>query len=301
MDFVAYLTSKNIDSQKFELNDKPTFQTWEREFAQMNPNSFTSQKLFTINQIRKKHQLHIGAKPKAPKPVEATISQQNVVVDAENKPTKPLFKKPVSTQEGQTPNSDADQQAPKPAFKPVFKKPITASVNTDSPVVDSTNTEEKKTVAKPVFKRPATENKEEENKGVENSEAEPVVAKAPKPVFKRPELKANDSAPNIVASESTEEKPVTEVKKMAKPIFKRPATENKEEENKGVENLEAEPVVAKAPKPVFKRPELKAEDSAPNTVASDSAEEKPVVEVKKMAKPIFKRPASETQDSPKVD
>ncbi|HTF81004.1 MAG TPA: hypothetical protein VL947_04750, partial [Cytophagales bacterium] len=64
MDFAAYLVSKNIDNQKFADTDKALFDQWEREFMQMNPKSFTLQKLFKINEVRRKYQLHMGAKPK---------------------------------------------------------------------------------------------------------------------------------------------------------------------------------------------------------------------------------------------
>lgn len=105
MDFVAYLTSKNIDSQKFKNTEEKLFSVWEHEFEQMHPNSFTSQKLFVLNDVRKKYQLHIGAKPKAPKVADPSSTDKasntvkitpKVSTDAsDNVEVKKVIAKPV--------------------------------------------------------------------------------------------------------------------------------------------------------------------------------------------------------------
>jgi hypothetical protein len=59
--FEEYLTSKKIDSNAFSLAQQEVWQEWQREFAQMHPNSFTAQKLFLINNIRR--QFHLTPEP----------------------------------------------------------------------------------------------------------------------------------------------------------------------------------------------------------------------------------------------
>lgn len=55
--FAAYLKSKKIDLKGFFASEKETFESWKKEFDQMHPNSFTQQKLFVINNIRRQFPL----------------------------------------------------------------------------------------------------------------------------------------------------------------------------------------------------------------------------------------------------
>lgn len=54
MTFEEYLTSKKINSSAFQQADPERFAEWAREFVQMSPASFTAQKLYFINNIRRK-------------------------------------------------------------------------------------------------------------------------------------------------------------------------------------------------------------------------------------------------------
>jgi hypothetical protein len=55
--FVEYLRSKKIDSDKFRLAEPEMYVRWEKEFANSHPNSFTAQKLYKINPIRRSYPL----------------------------------------------------------------------------------------------------------------------------------------------------------------------------------------------------------------------------------------------------
>ena len=55
--FAAYLKTKKIDLKSFFSSDKELFESWKKEFDQMHPNSFTQQKLFMINNIRRQYPL----------------------------------------------------------------------------------------------------------------------------------------------------------------------------------------------------------------------------------------------------
>jgi hypothetical protein len=54
MDFEEYLNQKKINSVTFSQADPNRFGEFKNLFEQMHPNSFTSQKLFLINEIRRK-------------------------------------------------------------------------------------------------------------------------------------------------------------------------------------------------------------------------------------------------------
>jgi hypothetical protein len=57
VNFEAYLISKKIDSEAFGKAEPAVWQLWKDEFEQLHPNSFTSQKLYLINPVRRKYRL----------------------------------------------------------------------------------------------------------------------------------------------------------------------------------------------------------------------------------------------------
>ncbi len=63
MEFDTYLISKKIDSLAFKTNDFELFSTWLCEFNQLHEASFTDQKRFQINLIRRKYPLMTEINP----------------------------------------------------------------------------------------------------------------------------------------------------------------------------------------------------------------------------------------------
>ncbi|MFT5640627.1 MAG: hypothetical protein ACI9A7_000724 [Cyclobacteriaceae bacterium] len=57
MTFDEYLKSKKIDPKTFAKKDQRRFSEFERIFNQVHPNSFTQQKIFLINRIRREYPL----------------------------------------------------------------------------------------------------------------------------------------------------------------------------------------------------------------------------------------------------
>jgi hypothetical protein len=55
--FEEYLSGKKIDAMAFEQAEKDLVKEWRQEFDQMHPKSFTAQKLFLINGIRRRFPL----------------------------------------------------------------------------------------------------------------------------------------------------------------------------------------------------------------------------------------------------
>jgi hypothetical protein len=59
MIFEQYLEEKNIDSEKFLWDAPAHFQELKTIFNQVSTNSFTLQKKFLINKLRRKYQLKL--------------------------------------------------------------------------------------------------------------------------------------------------------------------------------------------------------------------------------------------------
>jgi len=55
MSFKDYLQSKKIDPKGFALNQPDQFRAFKLLFDQMHPESFTAQKLFLINKLRRQY------------------------------------------------------------------------------------------------------------------------------------------------------------------------------------------------------------------------------------------------------
>ena len=54
-DFEAYLISKKIDPVEFKEKEPERWNEFEQIFEQVHPESFTAQKLFLINKLRRRY------------------------------------------------------------------------------------------------------------------------------------------------------------------------------------------------------------------------------------------------------
>jgi hypothetical protein len=54
MNFIDFLISKKIDSEKFKMEENNLYLQWEQLFNLVNPESFVAQKKFLINPIRRR-------------------------------------------------------------------------------------------------------------------------------------------------------------------------------------------------------------------------------------------------------
>ncbi len=57
MQFDEYLREKKINPEKFKAGEPDLYNDFLKIFEQVHPNSFTQQKLFLINKIRRSYQL----------------------------------------------------------------------------------------------------------------------------------------------------------------------------------------------------------------------------------------------------
>jgi hypothetical protein len=62
VNFEDYLLSKKINSLAFKAAEPECWQAWQEEFNHVHPDSFTSQKLYLINPIRRKYPLQESIK-----------------------------------------------------------------------------------------------------------------------------------------------------------------------------------------------------------------------------------------------
>ena len=77
MTFIEYLASKKIDPDSMRMGEPGLWEKWKIEFEQMNPNSFSSRKLYQINSLRRKYRL----KEEAPsKPASTTAAKPRPVI-----------------------------------------------------------------------------------------------------------------------------------------------------------------------------------------------------------------------------
>jgi hypothetical protein len=58
MRFEAYLSEKKIDSTAFRTQEPEKWEAFRQLFEQVHPNSFTAQKKFLINDLRRRYLLH---------------------------------------------------------------------------------------------------------------------------------------------------------------------------------------------------------------------------------------------------
>jgi hypothetical protein len=87
MDFEEYLNSKNIDSKAFMATEPEMWQQWASLFEQVHPNSFTEQKKFLLNSIRRRFLLN--------RDTPATVMPVTAVPETETQPKPVVRKAPV--------------------------------------------------------------------------------------------------------------------------------------------------------------------------------------------------------------
>lgn len=119
LDFAEYLKGKKIDEKAFAKGDPNLYRQFRELFSQLHPESFTAQKLFLINQVRRRFQLSLATEEQVkqkPKPVKPKIGAKPKTA------AKPVIKKqdgPAGTAEN---NKQQKTAKAKPKVKPVIRK-----------------------------------------------------------------------------------------------------------------------------------------------------------------------------------
>ena len=86
MSFEDYLITKKIDSMAFKSAEPDRWEEWNTIFVDLSPASFTAQKLYLINPVRRKYPLKTSEVPKQEVSSETNEQQQKP------SPPKPMFK-----------------------------------------------------------------------------------------------------------------------------------------------------------------------------------------------------------------
>jgi hypothetical protein len=101
VNFEEYLQSKKIDSAAFKNQEGDLWQSWKKEFEEVHPTSFTAQKLYLINPIRRKYQLKVELPNKAEnqlaeasKNAETKSTEKISEIIPPSEPQKPAAKMP---------------------------------------------------------------------------------------------------------------------------------------------------------------------------------------------------------------
>ncbi len=224
MDFSEYLVSKKINEAPFREGDPDLYQEFRQLFAAMHPKSFTMQKLFLINGIRRRYPLPVQAatdvkkapsgRPKMPvrKPArEGGVADQKPSGNrAKTSTGKPLFKprplKPKISGSDAKGNDAAGAKKPaRPVMKPKMPTPKTGEGegggSQEKPVKRNRPVMKPKIPAKP------------------SEDAPEKKAIRPKPLMKpRIPGKKKESGEENTSPKAQEEK--QESKKKSKPIIK---------------------------------------------------------------------------------
>ena len=58
LSFEEYLIQKNIDREQFQAAEPARYEEWGNLFSQIHPDSFTLQKKFLINDVRRRYLLN---------------------------------------------------------------------------------------------------------------------------------------------------------------------------------------------------------------------------------------------------
>jgi hypothetical protein len=94
-DFDIYLAEKKIDSQAFKTAEPEKWQRFRVLFEQMHPASFTTQKKFLINDLRRLYPV----KTVQPAPVEASSTEEPTKAVRPMVRRAPVIKKPEAGSE----------------------------------------------------------------------------------------------------------------------------------------------------------------------------------------------------------
>ena len=77
-EFEEYLKSKKIDAATFKEQAPEMWEEWLHLFQEVHPNSFTQQKLFLINPVRRKHREAQPGKSQTQTEVQNSVSPKEV-------------------------------------------------------------------------------------------------------------------------------------------------------------------------------------------------------------------------------
>ena len=160
-EFDDYLKNKKIDPEAFKATETETYKDFRDQFLQLHPDSFTMQKLFFINVLRRKYHY---------------VKTEDVKKEISS--PRP---RPVMTRTAKKESDESSHKPSKPVVKPKMPKPVTG-VKKSEDDVETKKSPKQRPVIRPKISSAKKSRAEAAGK--------PNDAK-PKPVFKRPVVKPN--------------------------------------------------------------------------------------------------------------
>jgi hypothetical protein len=96
MTFEDYLSGKKIDPVLFQAGEPSRWEEFRASFEGVHPDSFTAQKKFLINDLRRRYLLKApDVKPAAEKPADLP-AETAPTIPSEAKPARPVVKRPAA-------------------------------------------------------------------------------------------------------------------------------------------------------------------------------------------------------------
>ncbi len=99
MKFEDYLSGKKIDSALFRAGEPDRWEAFRALFDGVHPDSFTAQKKFLLNDLRRRYLLKVldvePALPAAEKPADPS-AETAPTIPSEAKPARPVVKRPAA-------------------------------------------------------------------------------------------------------------------------------------------------------------------------------------------------------------
>ncbi len=184
MTFDEYLTGKKIDSAAFRQRESVRWESYNLIFEQMHPESFTTQKKFIINDLRRQYRLKQSPLPTViptEKKAVQPIARPAMSAALSNKIVSPENEKPeVSEIENQN-LAEPPKKPVRPVMKPVLQKPVSNAFTepdkgpiseekivsaeeakpTEPPTTEAISKKPSRPVMRPVIKRPDPEKQSE--------------------------------------------------------------------------------------------------------------------------------------------
>ena len=96
MTFEDYLSSKKINSALFRDSEPTRWEEFRASFEGVHPNSFTMQKKFLLNDLRRRYHLPIPDPNPTVLPTDKPADPSAETVPTTTKPARPVVKRPAA-------------------------------------------------------------------------------------------------------------------------------------------------------------------------------------------------------------
>lgn len=190
-EFEDYLKDKKIDPEAFKVTEPETYKQFRDQFLQLHPGSFTMQKLFYINILRrkyhyvKKEDVKKETSSPRPRPVMAKAAPKKEEDKTSGKRSKPVVRPKMSKPKIGAKKTDDDEELKKPPKeRPVIRPKILSAEKEEKEGTEKANSGKPKPVIKKPVVKPKAENSDKKKKQQDSPEKSDGGKAMKKPVVK---------------------------------------------------------------------------------------------------------------------